>query len=342
MLEALNGPAGAALIGLLTGIPLGLAARLGRFCTLGAIEDQAYGGGAARAWMWACALGAAILGAGLMDLFGLVEIRSSFYRALPWDPAGSVVGGLVFGYGMALAGNCGFGALARLGGGEIRSFVIVVVIGLSALAVLSGPLAGLRVLLFPPGRGLAMTGLPAWAALAIGPGLWALGACRAPGGAFWGTVAGLSVAGGWGGTFWLSHASFGAVTPVSHTFSAPLGGSMLWLMTASGTTAGFGVGSVSGVLAGAFAGSVRRGQFRWEACEDPRELGRQIGGAALMGTGAAVALGCSVGQGLSAAAMLAFSAPVTLAAIVIGARLGLRQLIEGRLAMGLLGDAGDR
>ena len=72
-----------------------------------------------------------------------------------------------------------------------------------------------------------------------------------------------------------------------------------------------------------------RGLFRWEACEDPRELGRQVSGAALMGIGGTLALGCSVGQGVTAMATLAVSAPVTLAAIVAGGLLGLRQLIGG-------------
>ena len=47
----------------------------------------------------------------------------------------------MFGYGMALAGNCGFGALSRLGGGDIRAFVIVLVMGLSAYITIGGPLA---------------------------------------------------------------------------------------------------------------------------------------------------------------------------------------------------------
>ena len=48
--------------------------------------------------------------------------------------------------------------------------------------------------------------------------------------------------------------------------------------------------TVAGVMAAAFAGSLVLGRFRWEACADPRELGRQIGGAALMGVGGVVAL----------------------------------------------------
>jgi uncharacterized membrane protein YedE/YeeE len=89
------------------------------------------------------------------------------------------------------------------------------------------------------------------------------------------------------------------------------------------------VGSVFGVGVGAFVGSLIKGHFRWEACEDPRELRRQIIGAGLMGMGAVIALGCTVGQGLSGFSVLAFSAPLTFLAIIAGAAFGLRQLIEG-------------
>jgi hypothetical protein len=86
---------------------------------------------------------------------------------------------------------------------------------------------------------------------------------------------------------------------------------------------------VIGVMAGALMGSTLLGMFRWEACEDPRELGRQVGGAALMGIGGVIAMGCSVGQGLSGIAALAWSGPVTMIAIIAGALFGLRNLIGG-------------
>ena len=86
---------------------------------------------------------------------------------------------------------------------------------------------------------------------------------------------------------------------------------------------------MAGVLIGAFIGSLIKGHFRWEACEDPRELRRQLLGGALMGAGAVIAMGCTVGQGLSAFSTLSYSAPVTFAAIFAGAAFGLRQLIEG-------------
>lgn len=84
-----------------------------------------------------------------------------------------------------------------------------------------------------------------------------------------------------------------------------------------------------GVLAGALAGSFLQGHFRWEACDDPRELRRQILGGVCMGFDGVIAVGCSIGQGMSAFSVLSLSAPVTLAAIFAGAARGRRQLITG-------------
>jgi hypothetical protein len=257
------------------------------------------------------------------------------------------VGGLVFGYGMAIAGNCGFGALARLGGGDLRSFLIVLVMGISAYVVMSGPLAELRLIIFPPNlietggvTGLAHLagGVTGLAPTAFGLAAGAIIALVALADAgfraerkmlFWGVMVGLAVGFAWGGTQWLATDSFGATQVEAFTFAAPLGEAILYAMTASGTALNFAVGSVAGVWIGAFAGSLWLGHFRWEACDDPRELRRQIFGAAMMGGGAVVALGCTIGQGLSAISVLSYGAPLSMAAIFMGAALGLRHLISG-------------
>lgn len=347
MLSGLTDAYIVACIGLAGGVVLGLASRLGRFCTLGAIEDYLYGDSDNRLRMWGLAIGVAMMASfGLMQA-GLLNAPETTYLRSAWNPVAHIVGGLVFGYGMAIAGNCGFGALARLGGGDLRSFVIVLVLGISAYITLSGPLAYVRVWLFPDdlivtdgpagiahflerttGIGAPFFGLLAGAIIT---GLMLRSrsflAARAMVGS--GIAVGLAVAGAWGGTQWVSTASLHAVPVSSFTFAAPLGEAILFWMTASGSTVSFAVGSVAGVWLGAFLGSLIRGLFRWEACEDPRELRRQIIGAALMGVGAVVAFGCTIGQGLSAMSLLAYGAPLTLAAIFVGAALGLRQLIHG-------------
>jgi len=152
---------------------------------------------------------------------------------------------------------------------------------------------------------------------------------ESPKSALWAGVVGIAIISGWAGTSWIANTGFEALPVVSHSFAAPLGESIMWWMIGSAQPISFAVGSVAGVWFGAFIGSLIKGHFRWEACEDPRELRRQIFGAALMGAGAVIALGCTVGQGISAFSMLAFSAPVTFLAIFAGAALGLRQLIVG-------------
>lgn len=336
----------AALVGLAGGLVLGLAARLGDFCTLGALETAAYGHDQRRLRMWGVALGTAILAAFALDAAGVISVTSLPYHQIAWNPVASIVGGLTFGYGMALAGNCGFGALARFGGGDMRSLVIVVVIGIVGFMAMNGPLAPLRVAVFPElpaeaaHQGYAQLfgealGLPPFvpAALAASALLaWGLGhqpLRRSPRQVGWAMAAGLAIVSAFLGTTVVAEATLGATIVEGHTFTAPLGRTLLWAMTSSAGGISFSVGSVAGVLAGAFAGSVVRGRFRWEACEDPRELGRQISGAALMGMGGVVAMGCSVGQGLTAFAVLAYSAPVTLLAIAAGGLLGLRHMIQG-------------
>lgn len=347
MPEFLNDEFLVALAGLGGGLLLGLAARLGRFCTMGAIEDLLYGGSDTRMRMWVLAIGVAVLGSFGLSAVGLLETESSYYLSIRWMPFASVLGGLIFGYGMALAGNCGFGSIARLGGGDMRAFVIVLVMGVTAYVVLSGPLAALRVAVFPqedvvndlpPGfahlLGQWTGGSVNMIGMIIG-GLIVLGALASrsfitePASVFWAVMVGVAITSGWAGSYWVASTGFSDIPVVSHSFSAPVGESLLYFMTASARAPSFAVGSVMGVILGAFAGSLIKGHFRWEACEDPRELRRQITGAALMGIGAVLALGCTVGQGLSAFSMLAFSAPVTFLAIFAGAALGLRQLIEG-------------
>lgn len=346
MTDWITAPVLVAAIGLMGGITLGLAARLGRFCTLGAIEDYFYSSSDLRLRMWGIAIGVAMIGSFLLVHFNALNLDQTPYLNRHWYPMQSILGGLVFGYGMAISGNCGYGALARLGGGDLRAFVIVVVMGISAYATISGPFAYVRIWLFPDrppqegGLGLAQdvanwTGLaPSLVGILIGVAI--LIAVAAPrhvrdsrSTLFWGTMIGLAIASGWWGTQWVATDSFDAVPVSSHTFSGPIGETILYIMTASGSNLSFGIGSVAGIWVGAFIGSLIKGHFRWEACEDPRELRRQIIGAGLMGVGAVTAVGCSIGQGLSAISVLAYSGPITLAAIIAGAALGLRQILVG-------------
>ena len=337
----------ATFVGLIGGLVLGLAARLGDFCTLGALESAAYGRDQRRLRLWGVVLAVASAGAFGAEALGYADLTQTYYHSLEWMPLASIVGGRVFGYGMALAGNCGFGALVRFGGGDLRSMVVVVVMGIFAFVTLSGPLAPLRAMLFAQEPASGAQGIAHWLSGRMGVSplmialpiaalllIWALSYrplrtdLRR---VIWGVAAGLAVVWCLVATSYLNAESLGTVAIEAPSFTAPLGRTILYFMTSTAGGLTFSVGLVGGVLAGSFLGSAIRGLFQWEACDDPRELGRQVTGAALMGIGGTVALGCSVGQGVSAMSVLAFSAPVTLAAIIVGGLLGLRHMIHGYL-----------
>ncbi|MCP4820559.1 MAG: YeeE/YedE family protein, partial [Shimia sp.] len=250
MLDVLGEANAVALIGLLGGMLLGLAARIGRFCTLGAIEDLLYSSDDRRMRMWGVAIGVAIIGTQFAMTQGAMHEAEAAYLTRVWNPFASVVGGLMFGYGMALSGNCGYGALARLGGGDFRAFVIVVVLGLSAYLVMSGPLAHARVWLFPVQEGASspqgFTGLfstlglaPRTTGLTIGLFILAISLAstrmlKSPMMIFWGVVVGAVIVSGWVGTYWVAQVGFGNEPVESHSFAAPIGDTIYYAMTASG------------------------------------------------------------------------------------------------------------
>jgi uncharacterized membrane protein YedE/YeeE len=296
--------------------------------------------------MWGIAIGVSVIGTFGLSALELLDLQQTLYLSRSWNPLANIMGGLLFGYGMALAGNCGYGALARVGGGDLRSLLIVLIMGIAAYVTLGGPLSGIRIWVFGaseqsidvPSIALLIASYSGFSIESIGIGIGCIilaltllsRTLRASfSHMFWGAVAGIAIVMGWAGTQWVASHGFDSTAVVSHTFSAPIGETVLYAMTSSGNSISFGTGSVLGVLIGAMIGSLIKGHFRWEACDDPRELRRQILGAVLMGIGAVVAVGCSVGQGLSAFSVLAFSAPLTMVCILIGAAVGLRQLILG-------------
>ena len=124
--------------------------------------------------------------------------------------------------------------------------------------------------------------------------------------------------------------------PESLSFVAPVGRALLQLMMEPFRNAGFGVSAAVGAWGASLAIALLRREFRWEAFDDAIEMRRHLLGAALMGIGGVLAQGCTIGQGLTAASTLAVSAPIFVLGVLVGAKFGLKYLIEGR-AMWRLG-----
>lgn len=350
---------------LLLAAVLGFVMRETRFCTVGAISDVVYLQDWGRARQWCMAIAVSMLGFTALALWGQLQVGDALYasRRLLWLSA--LAGGLLFGGGMVLASGCGARNLTRLGSGSLKALVVLLVMGVAAFATLKGITAVARVR-WLDGVHLEFAGpalLPEWLAGhmawpltplrgVLGLGLGALllllaldprpGAERSRVVLLGGLLVGLCVTAAWwlGGhlalvaehpetleqvyaaTYSGRIEAFSFVTPVAHTLD--------WLMFFSdrNKVLTWGIASVAGVVLGSFVHALWRRDFQWQGFADRRDLARHLLGGLLMGVGGVTAMGCTVGQGISAISMLSLGSFVALAGIVLGAVLMLRHLAE--------------
>lgn len=334
------------MLGLVLGIALGFVARRGRFCTLGAIEDAVYGKDTRRFRTWLLAVAVAIAGVHALEGAGYLDLSRAIYTTARIEWGGALIGGLLFGVGMALVGTCGFGTLVRIGGGDLKSLVAFLVMAFTAMMTMRGLTGLVRVRAIEPlsydlvgslsqriPDVLGLTGatgqlFPFVVALVIAGAACTVGFLRSGWPVVTGIAIGLIVVLGWWATGSAGYDPFDTRRVESFSFVAPLGETVLYLMLASGLRPDFPVGTVVGVLVGAFLAAKSEGHFRWEAPDDAREMKRHLLGAFLMGFGGIAALGCTIGQGITGVSTLAVGSFIAIGSILVGARLGLYFLVE--------------
>src|SRR3979490_3401088 len=94
---------------------------------------------------YALALGVAIAATQLLAARGVVDLGKSIYLQPSFSAPLMFFGGLLFGYGMVLSNGCGSRALVLLGRGNLRSLVVVIVLGIAAQMTLKARIAVLQV-----------------------------------------------------------------------------------------------------------------------------------------------------------------------------------------------------
>ncbi|PKM45921.1 MAG: hypothetical protein CVV05_06625 [Gammaproteobacteria bacterium HGW-Gammaproteobacteria-1] len=113
---------------------LGAVVNKTNFCTMGAVSDAVNMGDWGRMRAWLLAIVVALVGVVVLEAAGLVAVNDAFppYRMgqLVW--AENLLGGLIFGIGMTLASGCGNKCLIRIGGGNIKSIMVLLIIGVIA------------------------------------------------------------------------------------------------------------------------------------------------------------------------------------------------------------------
>ena len=339
----------------------GAVANRVNFCTMGAIADIVNFGNWHRMRMWVLAIAVAIVGSAILVLTGHVDLNKSIYTGARVAWVSAIVGGFLFGFGMTLASGCGSKTLIRAGAGNLKSWIVFVMVGIAAYMTLRGLFAVWRTSaldvwrldLTPLGAAtsdlptiLAALGIPAvkpWLPFVVAA-LLALFVFKdaefrkSPELIVGGLVIGLLVVGGW---YVSGHLGYLAEDPAtleekfvatnsgraeSFSFVAPAAYLLELLMMWTDTTRvlTFGIAASLGMIAGSAAYALVSKSFRWESFASAEDVGNHLVGATMMGFGGVTALGCTIGQGITGVSTLAVGSILTLLAIIGGCLLAVR------------------
>jgi len=325
-----------------------------RFCTMGAVSDIVGMGDWNRMRMWLLAIAVAILGASALQIAGLIDVSKAIYTTPNFTWLSYAVGGFLFGVGMTLGSGCGSRTLIRIGGGNLKSLIVAIILAITAYMTLKGVFGVVRVAALDSVRAALATpqDLPSLAsaalgiqkktalavlALVFGGGLLAFvfrdRAFRTFDNILGGAVVGLVVVGGWYLTGHLGYLAEDPATLEEHfvatssgrmeslSFVAPqaylLELLMLWSDKSRVMT--FTIAIALGMVAGSFAWALASRTFRLESFRDPEDLMSHIAGGALMGFGGVLALGCTIGQGVSGLSTLSAGSFIAFFGIIAGA-----------------------
>lgn len=333
----------------------GAAANRYSFCTMGAVTDAVNFGDWRRLRMWLLAIAVAIAGAAALQASGAVDVTKSIYTAPRVSWLSHIVGGLMFGFGMTLASGCGSKTLIRVGAGNLKSLVVMLVLGVSAYMTLKGVFAVWRVNGLDPVRfdvsalGASTSDLPTIAA--------ALGAASfkrlipfvvaaivavfvfasrdfrdSREMVIGGIIVGAVIVGGW---YVSGHLGYVPEDPntleerfvatnsgraESFSFVAPVAYllELLLLWSDQSRVLTFGIAGVLGMIVGSGVSALATGTFRWEGFASIEDLVNHVLGGMFMGFGGVTALGCTIGQGLTGISTLALGSFLALGGIMAG------------------------
>jgi uncharacterized protein len=344
----------------------GLVANRSNFCVMGALSDVVNMGHWGRVRMWLLAIAVAMLGTGLLAYNGQIDLSKTIVQRSTLSWLSLLLGGLCFGVGMTLSGGCANKNLVRVGGGSVRSMVVLAFVAIASYMTLKGLFGQWRAgWLDPVSLNLADFGWKdqslATAAVrltGVAPATAGLGSMTVlvlvllvfvfkdkrfrsnTTQIFGGAVIGALVVAGW---YVTGHLGFGenpetlelgyfatnSRTLESMSFVGPLayGLELLLLWTDKSLHATFGIASVIGVVLGSAAHAMSARTFHWEGFASLADLRNQLVGAILMGFGGVTALGCTVGQGISGVSTLAIGSFIAVAGICAGSVATLKYML---------------
>lgn len=321
--------------GLFVGAALGFAMQRGRFCVTGAFRDVWVNRNTR--WLSAFLLVVAVQSVGVfaLDALGVIQLQTP---AFPW--LATIVGGFIFGFAIVLAGGCATGTYYRSGEGLVGSWLALITYALFSSIMKTGALSSfnsaVRSVTIKQNNFYQVLGVSPWvfvALLAAGVGLAVRHHLSKPKIALaslpasrtglahllfekrWGAFATAVVIGLIAIAAWpLSWASgrkdgLGITTPSSNLVN--------YLVTGKTSLIDWGVFLVIGILVGSFIAAKGSGEFRVRV-PDARTVLKSLAGGALMGIGAALGGGCTIGNAMVQTAQFSFQGWTALVFMLLG------------------------
>jgi len=354
------------LLSFFVALIMGLVANKTNFCTMGAVSDWVNMGDTGRMGAWMLSIGIAIAGVLLLQYIYDIPLDSTLppYLTSNFGWLRYLLGGFMFGVGMTLASGCGNKTMVNIGGGNLKSLVVLVVAGIFAYLMTktsfyevlfhgwvtattvdltsyemhSQSLDSILLGVFGSSNNVIFH----WLAGLLLMGFFFFVAFRSkdlrstPHNIIGGTVIGLAIVAGWyitGGALgqeaietveWLDERPVG-VGVQSYTFINPMGETVSYLMEPANTLLiTFGVVAVLGVISGSFLASVFSRRFKIIWFYDTEDMLKHLSGAALMGIGGVLGMGCTIGQGITGVSTLSVGSLLVLGSIIFGSVLTMK------------------
>lgn len=339
------------------------------FCTMGAVSDwiNIADTGRLRAWLFSIAI--AMLGVAALDSAAIVDMTLVDSGETGKPPYGTpqfvwlryILGGILFGIGMTLGSGCGNKVLIRIGGGNLKSVIVFLAMGVGAYLMIYTDFGHIVFISWMPVIDMGSFGLVSqgvdeiirrvadsesatWGyvtALLIGIFLLVVAFASVDfrsrfDNIFGGAAVGLAVIAAWYvtagplGRALLEELAFLDTVPYdagaqSFTFVKPSGQFFYWMQEGfSLSILSFALVAGLGVIAGSFLYSALTGSLRLENFADTADFIRHLIGGLMMGIGGVLSLGCTFGQAITGASTLALGSFITFASIVFGAAFALK------------------
>ncbi|HSG61464.1 MAG TPA: YeeE/YedE family protein [Pseudomonadales bacterium] len=334
---------------------LGAVAQRSRFCLQGGLRDLVNLGQSQRIMTYVAAMAFAMLATTVVESLSLVnvDVTKPAYRGSEFLWGRYVLGGFLFGYGMVLSHGCGFRQVVKSGEGNLKALWVLSVMAVTIYLMTRGEFFGSTLLpLFAPltislnshqdlgsillneqantlrlGIAFIFSAFVSYKLIQQKSSLGRWFTTLFIGSAI---ALGFVLTGGEYAQLLAEEAQFMSTPPAglggqSFTVAAPLGDMVYFLSQWSFPSLTFGVLAVSGLLLGSFLSAIMGKRFTVSGFDSRKDMVVASVGGSLAGVGAVIALGCSVGHGLTGIATLSLGSMLSFAAIVAGGLLAIRQ-----------------